>query len=267
MCMCFVSWFREDLQCTDLNTEYEAAGYVTVPIKLYDVSMCNCQAKERSAFLAASLSDIFCFPDHAQVSVHHSISRKATCLQKWLRCLFSSVYLVFRTKLHCQQNVWKRWLERWRRKEADATQWIGLALFALSDFVAKCCRGVKDGVKARLMHRLLFSTPSKCYRCQHAESSQLYLPWLPAIPTCLEWAVAKFCSVDGPCWLMWGCSCFTSVHFIFAVTFLASVWLCASCWQIHHLSEEKFLTQKLPISSLKRLLRLAASSLLCLCEH
>lgn len=90
MCMCFVSWFREDLQCTDLNTEYEAVGYVTVPIKLYDVSMCNCQAKERSAFLAASLSDIFCFPDHAQVSVHHSISRKATCLQKWLQCLFSS---------------------------------------------------------------------------------------------------------------------------------------------------------------------------------
>lgn len=36
-----------------------------------------------------------------------------------------------------------------------------------------CCRGVKDGVEARLMHRLLFSTPSKCYRCQHAESSQL----------------------------------------------------------------------------------------------
>lgn len=32
MCLCFVSWFREDLQCTDLNTEYEAAGYVTVPI-------------------------------------------------------------------------------------------------------------------------------------------------------------------------------------------------------------------------------------------
>lgn len=135
--------------------------------------MCNCQAKERSAFPAGSLSDIFCFPDHAQVSVHHSISRKATCLQKWLRCLFSSVYLVFRTKLHCQQNLWKRWLERQRREEADATQWIGLVLFALSDFVAKCCRGVKDGVEARLMHRLLFSTPSKCYRCQHAESSQL----------------------------------------------------------------------------------------------
>lgn len=133
--------------------------------------MCNCQAKERSAFPAASLSDTF--PDHAQVSVHHSILRKATCLQKWLRCLFSSVYLVFRTKLHCQQNLWKWWLERRRREEADATQWNGLALFALSDFVAKCCRGVKDGVEARLMHRLLFSTPSKCYRCQHAESSQL----------------------------------------------------------------------------------------------
>lgn len=135
--------------------------------------MCNCQAKERLAFPAASLSDIFCFPDHTQVSVHHSISRKAMRLQKWLRCLFSSVYLVFRTKLHCQQNLWKRWLERRRREEADATQWIGLVLFALSDFVAKCCRGVKDGVEARLMHRLLFSTPSKCYRCQHAESSQL----------------------------------------------------------------------------------------------
>lgn len=220
-------------------------------------------SSQKEISISSSISEwhIF-FPDHAQVSVHHSISRKATCLQKWLRCLFSSVYLVFRTKLHCQQNLWKRWLQRRRREEADATQWIGLALFALSDFVAKCCRGVKDGAEARLMHRLLFSTPSKCYHCQHAESSQL--------STCR--GSLQFQLVWNELWLNSAVSTVhadlcEAVHVSLLSTFLASVWLCASCWQIHHLSEEKFLTQKLPISSLKLLLRLAMSSSLCLCEH
>lgn len=131
-------------------------------------------SSQREISISSSISEWHILFSRPRTSVCPSFDlKKSNVFAKWLRCLFSSVYLVFRTKLHCQQNLWKRWLERQRREEADATQWIGLVLFALSDFVAKCCRGVKDGVEARLMHRLLFSTPSKCYRCQHAESSQL----------------------------------------------------------------------------------------------